>query len=301
MNRRSPEIVGPNLRIDVSVNVFNDKNATRKTLGIDTTHDAFTTDDEELPEKPIYVLRFKERFQIRLMVSYGNQSQLPVQNIESISFVTSEGKMFPLQQEILNLDSVSLQAIATVDPSADGLEDRLSICHWFGTVDERYRKMTVQVKFRIGDHPDDTLVKNSDVHFLIVGPYRKLRWYRIERNIQGVWSRMPDVAKKGMRLFGHGIFLIGFVLHGVHTEVYPMVTQLNVCHEQITTKERENWSGQFKGRKKIVQVGQIVQGEPMRESRVVKVICPAECIEMRTAEEMLPCFFVRASKATLAG
>ena len=96
-------------------------------------------------------------------------------------------------------------------------------------------------------------------------------------------------------------FLIGFVLHGVHTEVYPMVTQLNVRHEQITTKERENWSGQFKGRKKIVQVGQIVQGEPMRESRVVKVICPAECIEMRTAEEMLPCFFVRASKATLAG
>ena len=206
MNRRSPEIVGPNLRIDVSVNVFNDKNATRKTLGIDTTHDAFTTDDEELPEKPIYVLRFRERFQIRLMVSYGNQSQLPVQNIESISFVTSEGKMFPLQQEILNLDSVSLQAIATVDPSADGLEDRLSICHWFGTVDERYRKMTVQVKFRIGDHPDDTLVKNSDVHFLIVGPYRKLRWYRIERKIQGVWSRMPDVAKKGMRLFGHGIW-----------------------------------------------------------------------------------------------
>ena len=206
MDRFLPEIVGPHLQIDIDVKVFDHNYRTKQSLSVGRTYGAFTREDEDLPDKPIYLLRFREPFQIRLLISYGDQSQLPVHNLESISCVTPNGGVVSLDHEILEADSVSLQAIATVDPVANGLEDGLSICPMFGTLDQRYRKVTLQVKLRIGHHPGDTLVKNCDVHFLVVGPHRKLYWCRIQRRIQWVSSRMPDPMKKGIRHFRRGIW-----------------------------------------------------------------------------------------------
>ena len=206
MDRFLPEIVGPHLQIDIDVKVFDHNCRTKQSFSTGRTYKAFTREDEELPDKPIYLAKWKQPFQICLLISYGNQSQLPVYGIKSISCVTPNGGVVSLDHEILNTTSVLLQAIATVDPSANGLKDHLSVCPIFGTVDERYRRMTLQITFRIGDHPRDTLVKEMDIFFMIVGPHRRMRFYKLRRRIQERWSQIPDVAKKGMRLFGRGIW-----------------------------------------------------------------------------------------------
>ena len=167
---------------------------------------AYTDDDEELEDRTIYVLRYGERFRLRLTISYAEGCQLPIREIESIVLKTRKGTIVDLPYRIENSrDSMKFDIAVEVDPTIGNLREQFAICPLCGTVDERYRKATVQLRFPVGDDPASALVKNCEIYFLIVRSGRKLRRYRLARSIRQRWSRLPKPAKQTIRMIYHGV------------------------------------------------------------------------------------------------
>ena len=166
---------------------------------------AFTDDDEDLEDRTIYLLRYGERFRLRLTISYAEGCQLPIQEIESISLKTCTGKIVPLQYHIVAVDGMQFEAVVLVDPTIGNLKEQFAICSLYGTVEERYRKATLQLKFPVGDNSASALVKNCEIYFLIVRSGRKLRRYRLARSIRQRWSRLPKPAKQTIRVVYHSV------------------------------------------------------------------------------------------------
>ena len=166
---------------------------------------AYTDHDEDLGSTKIYVLRCGERFRLRLKISYAEGCQLPIRGIESIALETSTGSLVPLRHQIEIDDRMQFAATVEVDPTIDILKEYFAICPFYGTVEERYRKATLQLKFLVEDDPASPLVKNCEIYFLIVRSGRKLRCYRLARAIQQRWSRLPKPAKQTIRMIYHGV------------------------------------------------------------------------------------------------
>ena len=196
-------VVGAQLRVDIEAEVLSDSSPSDEPFHSREGYRAYAEDDEEIPGATIYVLRFGERFRLHLTASYAEGCQLPIRVIESVVMKTSEDEIVPLKLHTVYTDGVRLEAAVLVDPSAFG--GHFGVCPMYGTVNERYRKTTLQLTFGMGDDSDAVLVKNCDLHFLIVGSRRKLRRYRLARTVRQQWSLLPKPAKRAIRLFCHGV------------------------------------------------------------------------------------------------
>ena len=199
-------MIGSQLRVETKVEVFPCTNPSNVSFYSREGDHAYTDDDEELEDRTIYVLRYGERFRLRLTISYAEGCQLPIEEIESIVLKTRKGTIVDLPYRIENSrDSMKLEVAVKVDPTISNLKEHFAICPLCGTVNERYRKATVQLRFPVGDDPDSALVKNCEIYFLIVRSGRKLRRYRMARSMRQRWSRLPKPAKQAIRMIYHGV------------------------------------------------------------------------------------------------
>ena len=197
-------MIGAQLRVDVKVEVLSDSGLSDEPFHSREAYRAYTEDDEDLGDAIIYILRFRERFRLRLTISYAEGCQLPIQEIESVSIKTSEDEIVALEFHTVYADSDRLETAVLVDPRAFG--GHFAVCPMYGTVNKRYRRSTLQVAFRIGDDSNAVVAKNFDLHFLIVGSHRRLRRYRLARTIRQQWSLLPKPAKRAVRLVCHGVW-----------------------------------------------------------------------------------------------
>ena len=138
------------LNLDISVERFAQKGQPEAAFhGREATRTKRFVDDR-LPQHPVYVLPAGEQFRLRISLSLDGRVRFPFDRVVFVKLQTPEGEVQSLELwQQCRADR--LDAMARVVPS-DFESPRLNTkCPLLGLADAKYVRLTVHIRFRLGD------------------------------------------------------------------------------------------------------------------------------------------------------
>ena len=106
--------------------------------------------DDHLPQHPVYVLPAGENFRLRVSLSLDSRMPFPFDRVVFVKLQSPEGEVQSL--ELWQQSGVDrLDAVALVAPSDFESPTMKTRCPLFGSVEAKYVRLGIHIKFRLGD------------------------------------------------------------------------------------------------------------------------------------------------------
>ena len=106
--------------------------------------------DDFLPRHSVYVLNAGESFRIRITIGRDGRLSFPLSEVVSVKVIPPDGEGQSVEVWQRSREH-ELDALGLIEPGKFGSKRLNSTCPVFGLVDAKYVKLTVHVKFRLGD------------------------------------------------------------------------------------------------------------------------------------------------------
>ena len=106
--------------------------------------------DDFLPRHSVYVLNAGESFRIRITIGCDGRLSFPLSEVVSVKVIPPDGEGQSVEVWQRSREH-ELDALGLIEPGKFGSKRLNSTCPVFGLVDAKYVKLTVHVKFRLGD------------------------------------------------------------------------------------------------------------------------------------------------------
>ncbi len=130
--------------------------------------------DDFLPRHPVYVLNAGESFRIRITIGRDGRLSFPLSEVVSVKVIPPDGEGQSVEVWQRNREH-ALDALGLIEPDKFGSKRLNTTCPVFGLVDAKYVKLTVHVKFRLGDGFPHEMDVYPNVYLRIRRPPRLLK------------------------------------------------------------------------------------------------------------------------------
>ena len=152
--------------------------------------------DDLLGDKSFFVLKTREPFRLRLSITYGEGTEMPSHNVQSIRIkMKDRGDSVDVPYEVVSSDGMLEEIIVSVDPVAINSDALMTASRVHGRLEEKYEKMEVLVDFNIDNLGSAALRKRHDLYLMLTDSGAVLMYYVTKSWLLDEFAKLPRFAR----------------------------------------------------------------------------------------------------------
>ena len=150
--------------------------------------------DDFLPRHSVYVLNAGESFRIRITIGCDGRLSFPLSEVISVKVIPPDGEGQSVEVWQRSREH-ELDALGLIEPGKFRSKRLNTTCPVFGLVDAKYVKLTIHVKFRLGDGFPHDMDVYPNVYLRIRRPPTLMK---LLEKLRG-WKRAPGTSSNRHR------------------------------------------------------------------------------------------------------
>lgn len=170
--------------------------------------EVFSFSDDFLPDNPVFVMRIRESYRLRITLVHDRMAQIPIRRVVGVRVqlpeqetdaLAGEQSNETLFTEQISFDTEKCEAIALLDPILLNYTRLLTLSPMTGEIDEKYVRLDLVITVSLSVEATQTFDLKHRIYCQIVSPDHRSNMQKFVRRCRKQWERFPQWMRDGAR------------------------------------------------------------------------------------------------------